>query len=1226
MDDEDDDVPTCPLCLEELDATDRAVKACQCGYQVCLWCLHTIREQLNQRCPACRTPYEEQNFKIGDVNPEEAAKEVKERRTAKKERERREKLKEIERERERALLLSQQKAKSNLQHVRILQRNLVYIIGLSLSLAREEVIRRNDMFGKFGKMLRVLVNRSHPFHADAPGGPSISAYVQYQRDIDAGSAVRAMNNAVLDGREIRCAIATSKYCEAFVAGAQTCDITTTAFYHCGNANCLYYHTTAPADTILTREEVLARQLGPPPSSHLFLPIIPRRPGPSSINRSANSQLATQGLSTSVGAVSSNRHSANSVAPSQSHCTTSTLNPFTGSSQSLPPGVPPDYPQVSCPLQTTMAVPTSKSPLSSSTSPRVTEGINLFPKSPSGSQSEMKQANALAQNSQATNPYTLHPSSLQLPVSGVSASLPSSSTWASTQPGHPIAQPSRKPALSQMYNAFHEESSVKRRLVQSPRLLFDAPPGFEIAGSSGPSSPLPSKPPGFDDPLKSFPHCEEDSGTSSKGSNLFDNFVEDMPTAEKGQSRNSALPPPLEFESYQGLHGGEKESDEQYHASEWLRKAHSDEVFPRRDRVASPFVHEIERHNAVLEANTFVDKTTDASGQLSSNLHQPLASTGKPLDNASKFQDEPVLLGLHEAGSDGLPLRSHLSKFVTDKGKVSIQRTDVDPASTKDEVMSLGPDTRQIGHPTLESRVVSNPEKPMGLGSSETMRSIVTVAARRKHSRFVFARREDLEADSRDRVIDFDASGKCGSFGGMLSRSHFGLTNSEPTGVRGVSKFPEPVAPKKGPVGRHARSRFDFVDQSHPSSLNYSHGKFQSMEDEEGPFSVANSRARMGSRMQGASMNGHKLDTRDDNLAEFGGPEVQEITERTAQSFKWPTKDAQPALNREGRGAQPFVNSKISKDVSVHANIAGLKGKGNSSVYGDSKRVSTTELVETSNVGDVRSLDENRGPRALTFYPPGFGGGTSGIPPDINSSEKATVTGMADRATSGGDKSATGFSRGGSERNEILSGAHGIEEHTSSGAETMEEDRRKNRTQKKRDRKRGGRDPTERKMVRKDTAVDNSSQFEVKSFGDGLFKRGPAHPSISAQTSEDAKCGGFGVSDNEDWQDRLKADKGEESVIEDSEAEGELPGPSFCKSNAAHSVMSEGSNILKREGSVSITNPATAHCQRSGDESGRFMSVSELEREVEAARAREAQLQDKLMEITRRLRSYDNVRS
>ena len=39
-----------------------------------------------------------------------------------------------------------------------------------------------------------------------------------------------------------------------------------------------------------------------------------------------------------------------------------------------------------------------------------------------------------------------------------------------------------------------------------------------------------------------------------------------------------------------------------------------------------------------------------------------------------------------------------------------------------------------------------------------------------------------------------------------------------------------------------------------------------------------------------------------------------------------------------------------------------------------------------------------------------------------------------------------------------------------------------------------------------------------------------------------------------------------------------------------------------------------------------MSVSELEKEVEAARAREAQLQDKLLELQRRIRSYDNVQS
>lgn len=184
--------------------------------QVCLWCLHLIRERHNGKCPACRTPYIETNFKIAEVNHELAAKEAKERATAKKERERREKLKEIERERARAMLVSQQKAKTNLKHVRMVQRNLVYIIGLSLSLAREEILRRPDMFAKFGRITKVLVNRAHPYNADMPGGPSISAYVQYVRDADATAAMRSMNNTVYDGREIRCAIACTKYCDAFV--------------------------------------------------------------------------------------------------------------------------------------------------------------------------------------------------------------------------------------------------------------------------------------------------------------------------------------------------------------------------------------------------------------------------------------------------------------------------------------------------------------------------------------------------------------------------------------------------------------------------------------------------------------------------------------------------------------------------------------------------------------------------------------------------------------------------------------------------------------------------------------------------------------------------------------------------------------------------------------------------------------------------------------------------
>jgi RING/Ubox like zinc-binding domain/RNA recognition motif. (a.k.a. RRM, RBD, or RNP domain) len=287
----EEEVPTCPLCLEDLDATDRAMQPCKCSYVVCCWCLNHIRERLNGLCPACRTPYEEQNFTFKEVSTEAAVKEAKERATAKKERERREKLLELERERARAQEVSQQKQKTNLKHARFIQRNLVYVIGLSLTLAREEYLRRSDMFGRFGRIIRVLVNRAHPYNADAPGGPSIAAYIQFARDIDASAAVRAMNNIVFDGREIRTAIACTKYCDTFVKSG----------LHCGNADCMYVHEPSPPDDVLSREDVLARQLGPPPPSHLFMPFRQRNIAPAPAGSAAAAAAAAAGTAQTAAA-------------------------------------------------------------------------------------------------------------------------------------------------------------------------------------------------------------------------------------------------------------------------------------------------------------------------------------------------------------------------------------------------------------------------------------------------------------------------------------------------------------------------------------------------------------------------------------------------------------------------------------------------------------------------------------------------------------------------------------------------------------------------------------------------------------------------------------------------------------------------------------------------------------------------------------------------------------
>ncbi|CAI7917482.1 unnamed protein product [Closterium sp. NIES-54] len=56
-DEEEDENPVCPLCIEELDATEIQFRPCPCGYRVCLFCYERIKLELKGICPSCRSTY-----------------------------------------------------------------------------------------------------------------------------------------------------------------------------------------------------------------------------------------------------------------------------------------------------------------------------------------------------------------------------------------------------------------------------------------------------------------------------------------------------------------------------------------------------------------------------------------------------------------------------------------------------------------------------------------------------------------------------------------------------------------------------------------------------------------------------------------------------------------------------------------------------------------------------------------------------------------------------------------------------------------------------------------------------------------------------------------------------------------------------------------------------------------------------------------------------------------
>ena len=228
------EAPTCPLCLEELSATERNFRPCKCGYQVCLWCYQDIKEKLNGRCPACRAPYQEKNFQFTAPDPAEVKREFRQRRQAAARR----------KKPSRGAGLGSfggglaSPDKRALAAMRVLQRNLMYVVGLTVRAAKEESLRKR--LAAYGTILKVVSNKK----VLGNGAVSYCAYVTFQTPQGADSAIRALNGSVVDSSKVKATYGTTKYCTNFLRGST-----------CSNPNCLYLHELAPSEDSFSKEDL-----------------------------------------------------------------------------------------------------------------------------------------------------------------------------------------------------------------------------------------------------------------------------------------------------------------------------------------------------------------------------------------------------------------------------------------------------------------------------------------------------------------------------------------------------------------------------------------------------------------------------------------------------------------------------------------------------------------------------------------------------------------------------------------------------------------------------------------------------------------------------------------------------------------------------------------------------------------------------------------------------------
>jgi len=252
---DDDDLDDCPLCCSELDATDRRFKPCHCGYQICAWCWHQLMERAvashtHGRCPACRTQYDESTIRFSAPSDAELAAES-ERLRLKKEKDpdgfttvskgsNRKQTLNPKPQTLNTLTLMQRK---RLFDVRVIRRNLVYVVGVTPRFCHEKQLHDLSIFQKYGAVLKIHATPPKP-NSVLPTG---SAYVTFDNDQSAALCIRGVDGTALDGKTLRASFGTTKYCTSFLKNIK-----------CVNPNCLYLHDGGEESDSFTKEEMLAQ--------------------------------------------------------------------------------------------------------------------------------------------------------------------------------------------------------------------------------------------------------------------------------------------------------------------------------------------------------------------------------------------------------------------------------------------------------------------------------------------------------------------------------------------------------------------------------------------------------------------------------------------------------------------------------------------------------------------------------------------------------------------------------------------------------------------------------------------------------------------------------------------------------------------------------------------------------------------------------------------------------
>ncbi|KAG8532875.1 uncharacterized protein KY384_002753 [Bacidia gigantensis] len=230
----DDADESCPLCVEEFDLSDKNFKPCPCGYQVCQFCYNNIKNNMNGLCPACRRPYDDQSIEWKVVSQEEQKADIQ--LQARK--------KALARKKESEQKQVESNNRKHLAGIRVVQKNLVYVIGLTQQSSEDEFLRTlrgEQYFGQYGRIHKIVVSKPR---IGAEHDKSIGIYVTFERREDAAKCIAAVDGSKNLDRALRAQYGTTKYCSAYLRGET-----------CSNRNCTFLHEEGQDSDSFSRQDL-----------------------------------------------------------------------------------------------------------------------------------------------------------------------------------------------------------------------------------------------------------------------------------------------------------------------------------------------------------------------------------------------------------------------------------------------------------------------------------------------------------------------------------------------------------------------------------------------------------------------------------------------------------------------------------------------------------------------------------------------------------------------------------------------------------------------------------------------------------------------------------------------------------------------------------------------------------------------------------------------------------